>query len=468
MSKRTKPAFFGTDGVRGVANIDPVTPEVALKLGRVAARVMVRDADHAGSANDTWPRCIVGRDTRISGDLLEAAFAAGMASEGVDVQLAGVVPTPAVSFLVRDEGASLGVVISASHNPFADNGIKFFAGDGYKLGDAQERAIEDLVLAEPGAIEDGKRPTGGKVGRISTLPKAADRYIAAATRSVGPDRSGMLDGMRVALDAANGAAFRTSVAVLENLGADLRAAHVQPNGVNINEDCGCTHPSVIAALVKETAAVVGLAHDGDADRIVLCDERGEVLDGDEILAIVGLHLLETGALRDNTLVATIMSNCGLDETLRQHGGRVIRSGVGDREVMREMRAGGYNFGGEQSGHIICRDYNPTGDGIIAGLQVLRVMVESGKRLSELRQCLVKFPQLLVSIPVTCRPPIEELAETAACIAETEAELGAAGRVLLRYSGTEPKIRLLVEGRDQAYVRQRCDLIAAAIRAQIGA
>jgi phosphoglucosamine mutase len=464
MSKGTRKAFFGTDGVRGVANVGNITPEIALKLGRVAARVMV----HGKSTGDAWPRCIIGKDTRISGDLLEAAFAAGMASEGVDVQLAGVVPTPAVSFLVRDEGASVGVVISASHNGYADNGIKFFTGEGYKLSDEEERAMEDLVLADDSELESTKRPTGGKVGRISGLPKAADRYIAMVADSVGQGRSDLLAGVKIALDTANGAAFRTSVAILEKLGADLHVAHAEPNGVNINEGCGCTHPDVLSALVKETGARVGLSHDGDADRILLCDETGDALDGDEIIAIIGVYLLETGALHDNTLVATIMSNCGLDEALRQRGGKVIRSGVGDRQVMRDMRAGDFNFGGEQSGHIICRDYNTTGDGIVAGLQVLRIMVETGKPLSDLRKCLVKFPQLLINIPVTSRPPLEELAEANARIAETEAALGDAGRVLLRYSGTEPKIRLLVEGRDEAFVREHTDIIAGAIKAQIGA
>jgi len=465
------PKFFGTDGVRGVANRYPITPEVALRLGRLAAQVLVAPLvdREAADGRRVWPRCIVGKDTRLSCDLLESAFAAGMASEGVDVLLAGVVPTPAVSYLVREEEAAMGVVISASHNPFTDNGIKFFNGGGQKLSDEQEGALEAAVAAAVLAPEqDNARPTGGKVGRISPLAKAAERYNHMVFHAVGGSDHGLLSGIHVALDCANGASSKTSPEILRALGAQVSVFSDEPNGLNINEDCGCTHPEIISRLVRESGAEVGIAHDGDADRIALCDEHGEALDGDELMAIVALHYLQAGRLAGNTLVATVMSNCGLDAALQAAGGKLVRAGVGDRFVIQEMRKGGFNFGGEQSGHIVCGDYLMTGDGIIAGVEVLKIMVETGKPLSELRRCLVKFPQVLIALPVRAKPPVGELAEAQALVAETEAALGSSGQVLLRYSGTEPKIRLLIEGQDAAYIQAQADRICAAIVAQIGA
>jgi len=463
--------FFGTDGVRGVANRYPITPEVALRLGRLAARVLVAPmvAREAAEGGKMWPRCIIGKDTRISCDLLEAAFAAGMASEGVDVMLAGVVPTPAVSYLVREEEAAMGVVISASHNPFPDNGIKFFNGGGQKLSNEQEAALEAAIAeAAPALQDDNERPTAGKIGRISQMEKAAERYNHMVFHEVGGSDHGLLSGMKVALDCANGASSRTSPEILRVLGAEVSVFSDEPNGVNINEDCGCTHPEIISRLVDETGAQVGIAHDGDADRIALCDEDGVALDGDELMAIVALHYLQAGKLVDNTLVATIMSNCGLDAAMEAAGGKLVRAGVGDRFVIQEMRKGGYNFGGEQSGHIVCGDYLMTGDGIIAGIEVLKIMVETGKPLSELRQCLTKFPQVLLALPVSSKPPLEELGEAMELVKQTEAALGSAGQVLLRYSGTEPKIRLLIEGEDAGFIQEEAEKISAAIVAQIGA
>ena len=462
MPETVKRKFFGTDGVRGVANVHPITPEVALKLGRAAARVLVhgkKQTNENGSA--IWPKCIIGKDTRISGDMLEAAFAAGMTSEGVDVQLAGVVPTPCVSFMVREEQASLGVVISASHNKFDDNGIKFFNSGGYKLSDDEEMALEELILADDSLLNETARPQAGKIGRISVLPKANERYAHMAADSIGHGKPDILKGMKIALDTANGASCDTSPKVLEMLGAEVISEFTEPNGVNINEKCGCTVAKEIIRMTRESGAQVGLSHDGDADRILLCDENGDTLDGDEIMAVIAYDLLKKGQLKDNTLVATIMSNGGLDAMVEANGGKVLRAGVGDRYVMQLMQAGGYNFGGEQSGHIVCRDYNTTGDGIVAGLQVLRIMAETRKPLSELRKCMTKFPQTLVALPVASKPPVEELTEAQALIAETK------GRVLLRYSGTEPKIRLLIEGEDINYLNERSDLISAAIIRQIG-
>jgi len=463
MSKPQK--FFGTDGVRGVANRYPITPEVAMRLGRLAAKVLVAPTV---ADRKIWPRCIIGKDTRLSCDLLEAAFAAGVASEGVDVSLAGVVPTPAVSFLVREEEAAMGVVISASHNSFPDNGIKFFNGGGQKLSNEQEAALEAAVAGAITAPEDDNdRPTGGKVGRITHMEKCAERYNHMVFHEVGGSDHQLLAGLKVALDCANGASSKTSAEILRVLGAEVEVFSDEPNGVNINEDCGCTHTDVISKLVKDTGARVGIAHDGDADRIALCDENGEVLDGDELMAVVALHMLEKGALKGNTLVATIMSNCGLDEAMEAAGGKLIRAGVGDRFVIQEMRKGGFNFGGEQSGHIVCGDYLMTGDGIIAGVEVLKIMVETGKPLSELRKCLTKFPQVLLALPVKAKPPVEEL-EAQALVQETVDALGSAGQVLLRYSGTEPKIRLLIEGKDADYIQAQADKITASIVAEIGA
>lgn len=462
MSQSVTKKFFGTDGVRGIANVYPITPEVALKLGRAAARVLVHGkklTDSSGSA--IWPKCVIGKDTRISCDMLEAAFAAGMTSEGVDVQLAGVVPTPCIPFLVREEQASIGVVISASHNKFEDNGIKFFNSGGYKLSDDEEIALENLVLSDT-ALDETPRPQAGKIGRISHLAHANERYSRMAADSIGHGNPGILKGMKIALDTANGASCQTSPQILEMLGAEVISEFTEPNGVNINANCGCTVEKEIIRMTLDSGACVGLSHDGDADRILLCDENGDTLDGDEIMAVIAYDMLKSGKLRVNTLVATIMSNGGLDAMMEANGGKVLRSGVGDRYVMQFMQAGDYNFGGEQSGHIVCRDFNTTGDGIVAGLQVLRIMAETGKPLSELRKCMTKFPQSLIALKVSSKPPIEELTEAQALIADTK------GRVLLRYSGTEPKIRLLIEGEDPAYIQERSDLISAAIVKQIGA
>ncbi len=452
--------FFGTDGIRGLANVEPLTPETALRLGQAAARVLLQHADQS-----EWPRCIIGRDTRLSGDMLEAGFAAGMASVGVDVQLAGVVPTPAVAFLTRDLGASAGVVISASHNPFHDNGIKFFGPDGYKLSDATELAIEQALLSTE-RIDDGDRAKPGKVGRISPLSDAADRYVHSVLDDLSTDTK-FLSGVTVALDCANGASYETSPAILEHLGANLEVRFNEPNGVNINADCGATHPEAIGALVRETGANVGVSHDGDADRLILCDETGNPLDGDEILAIAASALAKRGTLAQNSIAATVMSNFGLNDTLAALGGEVIRTAVGDRHVIQAMREHNLNVGGEQSGHLIFHDFSTTGDGIVAAVQILEIMAAEEKPLSELRRCLTKYPQAQRNLAVSFKPPVEELEAAGKLIAATEAKLGSEGRVLLRYSGTEPKIRLLIEGRDSGFIERRADEVAEAILAQIG-
>lgn len=451
-----KRQFFGTDGVRAVANRHPMTPEFVLRLGQAAAAVLSQQGDSGGR-----PRCVIGRDTRASGEMLESALIAGLNSAGVDVVLAGMVPTPAVAMLSAQTGADFGVIVSASHNPFQDNGIKFVHGNGRKLNDKTEIAIEKIVLGE---IAEAVRPEGRSIGRVSRMEDAVDRYVAHAVASMGGVR---LDGMRVALDNAHGASSYTSALALEQLGADVQVFHSEPDGFNINEECGCTHSEELERLVRQSQAQAGIAHDGDADRIALCDEEAIALDGDELMAIAAESMLRKGTLKENSLAVTIMSNYGLDDLVSRLGGRVIRTNVGDRYVLEEMHARGLNFGGEQSGHIIFGDWATTGDGLIAGLQILKIMKETGEPLSQLRKCLKKFPQSSRNLRVRSKPPMEELKDAQKIIQETEKKLGDYGRVLLRYSGTESLIRLLIEGRDVAYLEAQADKIASAILAQIG-
>lgn len=456
--------IFGTDGVRGVANVEPVTAETALKLGRAAAHIIATEGRARREGRDgSRPKIVIGKDTRLSGYMLENALVAGVTSLGVDVLVIGPLPTPGVAYITRSLRADAGIVLSASHNPYEDNGIKFFRHDGYKLDDSIEHRIENLVFS--GEIES-IRPTADNIGRATRIDDALGRYIEFAKASF--PKGLTLEGMKVALDCANGAAYKSSPCILRELGAELHVAHNAPNGRNINADCGSTHPEAIVQQVRESGAVVGISHDGDADRVLLCDENGEVVDGDEIMAITALDFLRQGRLVHNTLVATVMSNFGLDETLSKAGGRVVRTKVGDRYVIEEMMRGGYNVGGEQSGHMIFGDYSTTGDGIVSALQVLRIMVETGLPLSELKKVLRKYPQAQRNLRVKARPPIEEMSDVVALMKETERSLGGAGRVFLRYSGTEPKIRLLIEGRDAEQINAQADAIANAIMERIGA
>lgn len=453
--------LFGTDGIRGEAGRPPLDASTVVRLGQAAADVFL--ARRAGTdAAREWPTVVIGKDTRQSGDMLESAIAAGLNSRGIDVRLAGVIPTPAVAQLTRQTGAAFGVVISASHNPFADNGVKFFGPDGYKLDDAIELEIEQRLLGETVA------PNGDTtIGRTGPLDHAAGRYIAAVRATVHDDAT-LFKGLKFALDCANGASFETSEAILRALGAEVVPFHNQPNGVNINRDCGCTHPGIISRLVLETGAHAGIAHDGDADRVLLCDETGSVLDGDELMAIGAIDLLDRGELAGQTLVATVMSNAGLDAALAAHGGRVVRAGVGDRYVMEEMRRGDFNFGGEQSGHLIYRDLNTTGDGIVAAVQLLRVMVRTGQPLSALRRVLTKYPQAQRNLRVTHKPPVESLPGVLSAIQGAETALAGDGRILVRYSGTEPLVRILVEGADAEQIESLADTIRSAFVEAIGA
>ncbi len=452
--------IFGTDGVRGVANIEPVTAETALKLGRAAAHIFAELSAKRHKNGRTT--IVIGKDTRLSGYMLENALAAGVMSLGADVLLIGPLPTPGVAYITRSLRADAGIVLSASHNPYEDNGIKFFRHDGYKLDDEIEAKIEHLVFS--GEIE-AIRPTAGKIGRATRIDDALGRYVEFAKQSF--PRGLKLEGMRVAIDVGNGAAYKSSPCILRELGAEVIVANNTPNGRNINRDCGSTHPEEIQRLMRETKADVGISHDGDADRVLLCDENGDVVDGDEIMAIAALDFIRRGQLAQNTLVATVMSNFGLDETLRSHQGRVLRTKVGDRYVIEAMMKQDLNVGGEQSGHMIFRDFSTTGDGIVSALQILRVMAETGKRLSELKCCLAKYPQAQRNLRVREKKPLEELPTVLKLVQETERDLGEAGRVLLRYSGTEPKVRLLIEGRDGDRINAQADLIAQLLKEAIG-
>ncbi len=450
MTKR----LFGTDGVRGIANMHPMTTEVAMQLGRAAAYVFKHD--------DRRSRIVIGKDTRLSGYMIENALAAGICSMGVDVLLVGPLPTPGIAFLTASMRADAGVVISASHNPYQDNGIKFFARDGFKLPDEVELQIEDLIFSDR---IDSLRPTADAVGKASRVDDAIGRYIVFVKNTFPKELD--LTGLRIVLDCAHGAAYRVAPAVLEELGAEVFAYGIKPNGTNINAGCGSTHPEVIAAAVHEHGADLGIALDGDADRCIFVDERGREVDGDHIMAICGIEMLKRDALPQRTLVATVMSNMGLDIALRKAGGRVVKTDVGDRYVVEEMRRGGYGFGGEQSGHMVFLEHNSTGDGIISALQVLAILQKTGKPLSELASVMTALPQVLVNVRVRERRRIEDLPEVAEMIAEVEDRLGDAGRVLIRYSGTEPLLRIMLEGRDQGEITGMANNIARLVTSLIG-
>jgi len=440
--------LFGTDGIRGRANEGSLTPEFAVAFGRAVAAKFGRSK----------APLLIGRDTRLSGSMLEQAVAAGAASMGVDVLLLGVVPTPAVAFLTRHLHGCAGVVISASHNPFEDNGLKIFKSDGFKCDDALELELEALIL---GDTLRGQSLASEKIGRVEIWPDGARRYAELAVKTYGQGLD--LHGLRVVVDAGHGAAYQTTPLVLRALGAEVLTLNVEPNGININSGCGSTYPELIQQATRDFGAQIGLSHDGDADRLICCDETGCLLDGDEMLAVIGLDFLRRGILARQTLVATVMSNLGLDECFASAGGKVLRAGVGDRYVLEMMLAHQLNLGGEQSGHVILRDYNTTGDGLVTGLELLRILRTTGRPLSELRTALQKYPQLLVNLKVQERIPLDQLPEVVETMRTLEAELGVTGRLLLRYSGTEAKIRLLVETRDPALLHPTADRVLAVLK-----
>jgi len=454
--------IFGTDGVRGTANVEPVTAETALKLGRAAGHVFKNLESQSRSRGKH--KIVIGKDTRLSGYMLENAISSGILSMGVDVLFIGPLPTPGVAYVTRSLRADAGIVITASHNPYADNGIKFFRADGYKLDDGIESKIENLVFS--GEIET-IRPTAGEIGKAVRIDDALGRYIEFAKTSI--PRGMTLEGLRVVVDCGHGAAYKATPWVLHELGAEVIVYGNKPDGTNINRDCGSMHPETLCKKVVEHGAHIGIAHDGDADRVLLCDENGTLIDGDDIMAIAALDMLAQGTLAEKTLVATVMSNAGLEAAINAAGGKVIRTGVGDKLVIDEMLRHGFNFGGEQSGHLIFRDYGTTGDGLVAALQILRILKAKDLPLSKLAKCWTRFPQLVTNVRVREKKPFEELNGVNQLVASAEAELKAqGGRLLLRYSGTEPKARLLLEGRDAAALKTWSDKICGEIQKQIGA
>ena len=447
MSKR---AYFGTDGIRGQANKHPMTAEVALRVGLAAGKLF-------RSQDERRHLVVIGKDTRLSGYMIEPALVAGLTSVGLDVRLFGPLPTPAVAMMTRSMRADLGIMISASHNSFADNGIKLFGPDGYKLSDAQELGIEALM--DQGLQEGLAAPR--ELGRVKRIDDAQARYVEIVKATF--PRHLNLSGLRIVIDCANGAAYKVAPTALYELGAEVISLGVSPDGTNINEECGSTHPEAMAKMVREYRADIGIALDGDADRLVICDEKGVVVDGDQIMAIIAAAFAKAGALKGGGVVATVMSNLGLERQLKTLGLNLERTAVGDRYVMQRMREGGFNVGGEQSGHLILSDFSTTGDGLIAALQVLAVMVETDKPMSALGRQFEPVPQLLENVRFAGGKPLEAAAVKEA-IADGEAQLNGAGRIVVRASGTEPLIRIMAEGDDPALVKKVVKSIASAVKA----
>jgi phosphoglucosamine mutase len=442
--------LFGTDGVRGVANEEPMTGEMALQIGRATAYLFRNTKGKH--------RIVLGKDTRLSGYMLETALASGICSMGADVLLVGPLPTPGIAFITGDMRADAGVVISASHNPFYDNGIKIFAGNGFKLPDELEQTIEELIFS--GKLK-GLRPTGIEVGKAFRIDDAAGRYAVFLKHTFPAQLT--LEGLKIAVDCANGAAYRVAPTILEELGAEVACVGVEPDGENINLNCGSLHPEVISRLVVEQGADLGLTLDGDADRVIFTDHTGEVIDGDHIMAICALDMMREGALKKKTLVATVMSNMGLEVVLKDAGGTMVRAPVGDRYVVEEMLNGEYNLGGEQSGHIVFLDHNTTGDGMLTALQVLAIMQKKGVPLAELAKVMVPFPQTLRNVQVKNKKDFSRIPQIQQMIKECQKELGERGRVLIRYSGTEPVLRIMIEGENEQTIARMADAMAETVQ-----
>ncbi|MAI79510.1 MAG: phosphoglucosamine mutase [Deltaproteobacteria bacterium] len=450
MSENRK--LFGTDGVRGRANRYPMTAEVALKLGQAAAHVFFE------KNSSKRHRILIGKDTRLSGYMFEDALAAGICSMGVDVIHVGPMPTPALAFLTSDMRCDAGVMITASHNPYQDNGIKFFGRDGFKLADEIESEIEALVLSD--SLLEHRAPAD-RLGKATRIDDVEGRYVVFLKNSIPRDIT--FDGLRVVLDCANGAAYKVGPTVLRELGAEVFVTGAEPDGRNINEDCGSLFPERAAEWVLKNKADIGIAVDGDADRVILIDQLGQILDGDRVIALCARQLQESGALKGSGVVATVMSNLGLEAYLEGLGLDLIRTQVGDRYVVEAMRKGGYNLGGEQSGHIVLLDRSTTGDGLMTALQVLSVMARDGRPLSDLLPEFVTRPQVMINIEVAHRTPLEDLTDFQEKVREVEAEMQGQGRVLVRYSGTELKARVMVEGPDASFVSQSAENLANALK-----
>jgi phosphoglucosamine mutase len=446
--------LFGTDGIRGVANIYPMTPEMVLNVGKATAHVFKK------KCGKKKPEFVIGKDTRLSGYMIENALISGIVSVGADVLLVGPIPTPAIAHLTKSLNADAGIVLSASHNPAEDNGIKIFSGDGYKLPDDVEDEIEKYVLSEKVRTEHVK---GGLIGKAHRVDDAKGRYIEFAKASV---KSMSLKGLKIVLDCANGAAYNTAPHILSELGAEVIVLNDRPDGLNINLDCGALHPEKMIEVVKKEKADIGIALDGDADRVIVCDEKGRSVDGDHIIAICAIDMKEKGALRKNSVVVTIMANKGFDIAMEKKRIKIVKTKVGDRYVVDEMRKKGYVLGGEQSGHIIFSDYTTTGDGVISALQLLRVMKERGSKLSKLAECMKSLPQVLVNVVVKEKKDINKL-EVNNNIESAESKLGRKGRVLVRYSGTQNLCRIMIEGENKREIQKMANDIAKNMKKEIG-
>ncbi len=449
--KRMK--LFGTDGIRGKANHHPITGEMAFEIGRAAAHVLKKK--HGRDI------ILIGKDTRLSGYMIESALTSGICSMGVDVELVGPLPTPGIAFVTRSLRADAGIVISASHNPYGDNGIKFFSSDGFKLPDSVERKIEKMVFSDE--LKE-IRPEGDGIGRAHRIDDAAGRYIEYVKAAFPKGKT--LEGMKIVVDCANGANYKVTPDVLGELGADVIALNNRPNGLNINAGCGSTYPEIIQKAVVEHGADIGISHDGDGDRVILCDEKGEIVDGDKLMAICALEMKKEGTLNKNLVVTTVMSNLGFELYLKKCGIDIIRTQVGDRYVVEEMIRGGYNLGGEQSGHIIFLDYNTTGDGAISALQVLAVMTKTGKPLSKLASKVPIYPQVLINVTVPKPKNIEKFPKVVKAVKAAEKKLKS-GRILVRPSGTEPKIRVMIEGDDMKKIQAVAEEVAEVIKTEMG-
>jgi len=445
--------LFGTDGLRGQVNIFPMQPEVVLRLGLAAGQFF-----RNGSKRH---RVVIGKDTRLSGYVFETALTSGFCASGMDVFLVGPLPTPAISFLTKNMRADAGVVISASHNPFMDNGIKFFDKDGFKLPDAVEDQIAEQVLDPDTKWE---YPKSEDVGRAFKIADSPGRYIVYLKNSI-PQHT-TLDGMKIVLDCAHGAAYRVAPLIFDELGAKVIKIGTEPDGLNINRQCGSLYPECVAHKVRETGADIGIALDGDSDRVIVVDETGRILDGDQIMALCAMDLMERGELPGNLLVATVMSNMALEVFMTERGGRLLRTPVGDRYVVEAMRKNKAVLGGEQSGHLIFMNYSTTGDGILAALQLIKIMKEKQRPLSELAHLLTPFPQVLVNVHVERKIPFDEVTSVADAVKKLEKELGSTGRILLRYSGTEPVARIMVEGEDRGRVESMAQDLAEVLQSNL--
>ena len=454
---RIRKSLFGTDGIRGVANQYPMTPEVSLKLGKALTYVLKQ------GKSSHIPKIVIGKDTRLSGYMFEQALSSGIASMGADVLLVGPLPTPAIAFITQSMRADAGIVISASHNPYEDNGIKIFDRHGFKLPDEEELELEDLMH---NGGEDRLIASPGEVGKAHRIEDAPGRYVVFAKNSFPRDMT--LEGIKIMLDCANGAAYKVSPTILEELGADVITIGVHPDGRNINTECGSLKPELLREKVLETGADLGIALDGDADRVIFCDEKGEIVDGDKIIAICANEMIDNGKLKGRAVVTTLMSNMALENFILGKGMEFIRTEVGDRYVVEAMRARNCNLGGEQSGHIIFLDHTTTGDGTLASLQVLAIMKREGRKLSELSRIIDLYPQLLLNVKIRQKKDLNKIKGLPELLSRNEGRLSGKGRINIRYSGTEPISRVMVEGEDVSLIREIANELADAIQRDIGA